>query len=122
MKKLMIKHKSKILILTILMIIVIFTFILMIFYFEKSSEDIQLKSQTSPQNIENNIAQLIEVGTLSQKSAIPTTVISASITFNNITTTCFLLKDGRKLCKVGTIKVSSGDVEDIDVIIRGGGS
>jgi len=40
-----------------------------------------------------------------------------NITFNNITTTCFLLKDGRKLCKVGTIKVSSGDVEDIDVVI-----
>ena len=104
------------------MIIVIFTFILMIFYFEKSSEDIQLKSQTSPQNIENNIAQLIEVGTLSQKSAIPTTVISASITFNNITTTCFILKDGRKLCKVGTVKVSSGDVEKIDVVVRGRGS
>ena len=41
-----------------------------------------------------------------------------NITFNNITTTCFLLKDGRKLCKVGTIKVSSGDVEDIDVVVR----
>ena len=121
MKKLMIKHKSKILILTILMIIVIFTFTLMIFCFEKSLEDIQLKSQTSPQNTEN-IAQLIEVGTLSQKSAIPTTVISASITFNNITTSCFLLKDGRKLCKVGTIKVSSGDVKDIDVVVRGRGS
>ena len=94
----------------------------MIFYFEKSLEDIQLKSQTSPQDIENNIAQLIEVGTLSQKSAIPATVISSSITFNNITTTCFILKDGRKLCKVGTVKVSSGDVEKIDVIIEGGGS
>jgi len=113
------KDKSKILILTILIIIVIFIFILMIFYFEKSLEDTQLKSQTSPQNTENNIAQLIEVGTLSQKSAIPATVISSSISFNNITTTCFLLKDGRKLCKVGTIKVSSGDVEDIDVVIGG---
>ena len=40
-----------------------------------------------------------------------------NITFNNITTTCFILKDGRKLCKVGTVKVSSGDVEDIDVVI-----
>ena len=118
----MIKYKSKILILTILMIIVIFTFTLMIFCFENSLEDIQLKSQTSPKNTENNIAQLIEVGTLSQKSAIPTTVISASITFNNITTTCFILKDGRKLCKVGTVKVSSGDVEKLDVIIEGGGS
>ena len=44
-----------------------------------------------------------------------------NITFNNITTTCFLLKDGRKLCKVGTIKVSSGDVEDIDVVVGGVG-
>jgi len=42
-----------------------------------------------------------------------------NITFNNITTTCFILKDGRKLCKVGTIKVSSGDVGDIDVVVRG---
>ena len=41
-----------------------------------------------------------------------------NITFNNITTTCFLLKDGRKLCKVGTIKVSSGDVKDIGVVIE----
>ena len=121
MKKLMIKHKSKRLILTILIIIVIFTFILMIFYFEKSLEDIQLKSQTSPQDIENNIAQPIKVGTLSQKSAIPTTIISAPITFNNITTTCFILKDGRKLCKVGTVKISSGNVEDIDVVIGGVG-
>ena len=45
-----------------------------------------------------------------------------NITFNNITTTCFILKDGRKLCKVGTIKVSSGDVEDIDVVIEERGS
>ena len=44
-----------------------------------------------------------------------------NITFNNITTTCFLLKSGRKLCKVGTIKVSSGDIEEIDAIIEGVG-
>ena len=44
-----------------------------------------------------------------------------NITFNNITTTCFILKDGRKLCKVGTVKISSGDVEDIDVVVRGTG-
>ena len=55
-------------------------------------------------------------------SLIDTDDAETNITFNNITTTCFLLKDGRKLCKVGTVKVSSGDVEDIDVIIRGGGS
>jgi len=41
-----------------------------------------------------------------------------NITFNNITTTCFILKDGRKLCKVGTIKVSSGNVEKVDVVIE----
>ena len=55
----------------------------------------------------------------SEISLIDTDDAETNITFNNITTTCFLLKDGRKLCKVGTIKVSSGDVEDIDVVIGG---
>ena len=45
-----------------------------------------------------------------------------NITFNNITTTCFILKDGRKLCKVGTVKIFSGDVEDIDVVVGEAGS
>jgi len=40
-----------------------------------------------------------------------------NITFNNITTTCFILKSGRKLCKVGTIKVSSGDVGEVEVVV-----
>ena len=43
-----------------------------------------------------------------------------NITFNNITTTCFILKDGRKLCKVGTVKVSSGEIKDVDVVVGRG--
>lgn len=41
-----------------------------------------------------------------------------NITFNNVTTNCFILKSGRKLCKVGTVKISSGEIEDIDAIIE----